>query len=773
MRKSLLITALVLILAFMIFGATSAFAAEEIIGGDCGANAKWSLDSEGVLTISGTGNITDYSYGADTTPWYELKDAIGKIVVSEGITYIGSYDFAGLTSVTEVSLPSTSLRRIGLNSFQGCTALKSIQFPDCLEEISSYAFRDCTSLEQAIIPDSVTKFQDSVFSGCKALTKVVLPESITVISGNTFYNCTALKDVTLGTKITEIKGSAFYNCQSLEKLDLKGRDSLKSIASGAFKNCKALKETIDGILSFPDSLESIGSGAFESCTSIENVLLPNYVSLGSTVFRYDTGIKNAVLPQSMTVIPDDIFYGCTSLEQVELPHAVEKIGNSAFMLCKSLTLCDIPDTLREFSQYCFDGCESLPKINIPDGVKVLPNAAFVNMKALTNVYIPDSVETIETNAFASCEGLERIIIPRSVTDIGSGAFSSCVSAKCIVIPNKDTKVTSMSFMYAAGSNCTYIPVVIAKDAACEEYFRANRFNNIIYIDADFDFYTHTCDYMDYITPSENKDGNIKHMCKYCGEIVSETVIPMVKTVKIDPWKVPYDGTLKTPTVTIYDRNGDPIGPENYDVTYPEDAIKIGKYEATITYKNLYAGTDDTRYYIVGDLSKKSSKVSVTSISNKVYTGSAIMPEPTVKAVGVDGTVVKLVKGTDYELEYSNNFSIGKATVSIEGKGNYMGIKKVTFKILPKKVTGLKLTSPKSKQLKVAYAKSPGGVKYKVAYRVKGTTSWKTVTVTGTSKLIKSLKGGKTYQVRVKAFKTVNGTNYEGAWTAIKSLKVKK
>jgi len=45
-------------------------------------------------------------------------------------------------------------------------------------------------------------------------------------------------------------------------------------------------------------------------------------------------------------------------------------------------------------------------------------------------------------------------------------------------------------------------------------------------------------------------------------------------------------------------------------------------------------------------------------------------------------------------------------------------------------------------------------------------------VQATSKLIKSLKGGKTYQVKVRAIKKVNKTTFYGKWTAIKSLKVK-
>ena len=63
--------------------------------------------------------------------------------------------------------------------------------------------------------------------------------------------------------------------------------------------------------------------------------------------------------------------------------------------------------------------------------------------------------------------------------------------------------------------------------------------------------------------------------------------------------------------------------------------------------------------------------------------------------------------------------------------------------------------------------------HNAAYRVKGTSTWKKTTVVSTLKRLKFLKGGKTYQVKVRALKTMSGTNYYGAWTSIKSLKVKK
>ena len=147
-----------------------------------------------------------------------------------------------------------------------------------------------------------------------------------------------------------------------------------------------------------------------------------------------------------------------------------------------------------------------------------------------------------------------------------------------------------------------------------------------------------------------------------------------------------------------------------------------------------------------------SKADVTGLKDMTYTGKALKPSPTVKL-----NKKTLKKGTDYTVTYKNNKKVGKATVTIKGKGNYTGTITKTFKINPKNTTVKKLTSPKTKQLKVTYKKVSGVTGYQVTYSTskkftKSTT--KTATIKGVSKLsktVKSLKKGKTYYVKVRTY----------------------
>ena len=111
MRKTLTLITVLLGLALLL---TPAFATASIVdSGTCGSNLTWSLTNTGVLTISGTGAMTDYSARNNCPPWqqYGLSNSsinITSIIINEGVTTIGSYAFdLSMTNLTSFSLPST------------------------------------------------------------------------------------------------------------------------------------------------------------------------------------------------------------------------------------------------------------------------------------------------------------------------------------------------------------------------------------------------------------------------------------------------------------------------------------------------------------------------------------------------------------------------------------------------------------------------------------------------------------------------------------------
>ena len=180
-------------------------------------------------------------------------------------------------------------------------------------------------------------------------------------------------------------------------------------------------------------------------------------------------------------------------------------------------------------------------------------------------------------------------------------------------------------------------------------------------------------------------------------------------------------------------------------------------------KVIYAGEQKT--------AKNLAKAKVT-VKDKAFTGKALKPKVTVKLNGVT-----LKKGTDYTVSYKNNVNIGKATVTVKGVGKYTGTKKAAFTINPKKVSGLNLKAGK-KQLTATWKQAAGGVTgYQIQYGLtKDFKGEKKVTVKKAAtveKVLKKLKTGKAYYVRIRAYKKVGKKTYWSDWSkAVKSKKVK-
>ena len=168
MKKRIFSFVLAVLMIASLLPAT-ALAADIVNRGTCGAEVTWTLDSEGVLTISGSGDM--YNYGISGTPWYGSRSRVKSAVIAEGVTSIGSYAFFYCTSLTSVTIPD-SVTSIGDEAFDGCRSLTSVTIPDGVTSICDNTFDGCTSLTSVTIPDSVTSIGEWAFADCTSLTDV-------------------------------------------------------------------------------------------------------------------------------------------------------------------------------------------------------------------------------------------------------------------------------------------------------------------------------------------------------------------------------------------------------------------------------------------------------------------------------------------------------------------------------------------------------------------------------------------------------------------------
>ena len=137
----------------------------------CGDNLTFTLDFEnGTLTISGSGDMYDYSSSSDV-PWHQFYSYITSVTLPEGLTSICNYAFRYCSSLTSITIPD-GVTSIGNYAFYECTSLTSINIPDGVTSIGDYAFYYCSSLKKILIPENVTSIGNYAFYGCSKLTTV-------------------------------------------------------------------------------------------------------------------------------------------------------------------------------------------------------------------------------------------------------------------------------------------------------------------------------------------------------------------------------------------------------------------------------------------------------------------------------------------------------------------------------------------------------------------------------------------------------------------------
>ena len=156
--------------------------------GTCGPDLKWRLTDDGVLTISGEGEMDDYRF----SPWHD--SGVKRIIIGNRVTSIGN------------------------SAFSGCSSLTSVTIPNSVTTIGEFAFCNCSSLTSVTIPNSVTTIDDGTFSDCSSLTSVNIPNSVTAIGYGTFSGCTNLQKVNIGNSVKAVGGYAFYNCTNVTQI---------------------------------------------------------------------------------------------------------------------------------------------------------------------------------------------------------------------------------------------------------------------------------------------------------------------------------------------------------------------------------------------------------------------------------------------------------------------------------------------------------------------------------------------------------------------------
>ena len=324
-RGFTMLLALCMIVSLLPLGAA---AADIAASGTCGEALTWTLDENGLLTISGTGPMQDYTAAAHA-PYWPKRYQIYKVVLEAGVTTIGKYAFYDCSSLTSITIPN-SVSRIGEWAFYDCSSLTSVAIPEGVTGVAPYTFYSCSGLAGVTIPDGVTSIGSNAFSGCCSLKSVELPDSVRHIDGAAFGGCSSLTSIKIPDGVTQIVHSAFAGCSSLKDITI------------------------------PDGVTGIGDYAFHYCSSLMSVKIPEGVtSIGASAFSQCRSLKSIVIPDSVTSIGEYAFYACSSLTSVTIPTGVTRIDKGALENCTSLTALRLSGNIREIAEKAFRGADLL------------------------------------------------------------------------------------------------------------------------------------------------------------------------------------------------------------------------------------------------------------------------------------------------------------------------------------------------------------------------------------------------------------------------------
>ncbi len=766
--------------------------------GTCGDYANWVLDDENTLIITGSGEMEDFGDWI-YVPWYEHRETIKSVEIREGITSIGSFAFYGHSALSGVSVPDT-VEKIGDAAFYGCAAMSKLTLPEELTYIGDEAFYGCAKLAGELtlsdsltylgkgafincrkligavtVPAGVGVLNDAVFSGCSGLVEVALEDGIEAIGNKAFYGCYNLSDITIPASVTAIGDEAFSECERLTAVELP--ESLVSLGDGAFYCCYGLEEitipegvteigadTFAGCIALtevvvPDTVESIGDYAFSNCISLADITLPaNKVELGVGIFSDCSALVEVEIPEGMTVIGDSMFADCIELETVIIPEGVTEIGANAFSGCVNLANVELPDSLTAIGASAFQGCESLEgELIIPENVEELGDSAFAKCVGITSVILPEDLETIGNNLFDSCASLEEINIPSNINKIGDHAFNGCAKlaqvelsaglksigkyafAGCsalaeITLPNTVTEIGEYAF-----SSCTALKEITVPSGVTA--IGEGTFNHCVRL-------------TQVQIPSGVKTIG-KEAFANCLSLVSVTIPYSVKEIGENVFlhsneinHILFAGLeSQWNTITIHESN-----------TLFVDPDVILHYKAKGNEVTTgWIGTGLYGYCSICEAEMEFGAVDVANCllymdSSAVYTGNWIRPQVMLYTVMGE----KLDKDTDYTVSYSNNKNVGKAVVTVTGKGECTGSFTATFDILPPKVEDVEVASTTKTSVKITYDGVAPASHYDIyvdgAYF--DSTGYRYFTIT-------DLTPGQTYEVSVVAAKSIGENYYEG------------
>lgn len=664
-----------------------------------GGNCTWTIGANGELSIeapeSGTGTLGNV-YAA---PWQEHAADIKYVFFGPGITSGQGLHrlFANCTSLVFVNFSDfdTSQATDMSSMFEGCTALPAVNIAGLnTQSVTNMQnmFKDCTALRSLTIAGINTasvKDMQSMFASCSALKTLDLTgintQSVTNMQ-SMFAGCAALTSLDISqftmTNVTAMK-DMFAGCSSLATLDLPTLD-VEGVTdmSGVFSGCSSLKEA-----NFTSGTNTSGATTmarmFENCASLATLDLSSFNTANVT----DMG---------------NMFAGCAALETLDISGvSTSKVTsmNSLFANDEALTKITLGAgfAFDEADETCWLPAGSWSAKSIADVDENADSSFTARQIAMDRNNVADtytremmltSAELSETSFVYNgirqvpdvvvmsgdrtlIEGTDYEVIPpedctnageKAVAIVSRGAYSGGWTGDSV--PKYEITAAPITDLTLDADKLTYdgaeqVPALTVKAGE-------------LVLDPKTDFDVATSDDITNIgtkTVKVTAKGNFEGALEESYEIVAAGI----DTIELSADKFTYDGTDKTPAITVKAGDKTLVAGTDYELTLPTDRVTAGTKAVKAIAKGNYIGEVEASYEIAP------AAISRVELSATKFTYDGKDKTPTVTVKCGDKT---LKAGTDYDVALpSDRVKVGKKTIKVTGKGNYTGVLEASYEIV--------------------------------------------------------------------------------------------
>lgn len=194
------------------------------------------------------------------------------------------------------------------------------------ETVADQAYYRNRNLQAVTLPEEINEIGQFAFAR-SSVSQLVIPEGTREIAYGAFYHCDNLTQVNLPTTLINVEPKAFAHTAWVEQFLAGAGDEGDFLISG---NTLVAYRGSGSVVEVPEGVTLIAAEVFQDHTEITDVILPeSLLIIGEGAFEGCSGLKEATFGSQVTDIKDRAFAG-TALEHVAIPASLKRIGLQAF-----------------------------------------------------------------------------------------------------------------------------------------------------------------------------------------------------------------------------------------------------------------------------------------------------------------------------------------------------------------------------------------------------------------------------------------------------------